>query len=331
MDPLTHTATGLFLSRAGLKRWTPLATPILLLAANAPDADIVTALGGPLSYLHFHRHLTHSLLAMPVMAILPVVLVRLIARKPVRWLGAWLACLIAVASHLLLDLTNSYGVRLLLPFSARWFHWDLTNVIDLWIWGFLLIAVAGPFIGRLVGSEISSGSVRQRHHGRGFAVTALAFLLLYNCTRAVLHTRALAVLESRDYDSPALRYAAMPSVANPLLWTGLVETAEFYAVAPVNLTRDFDPARAAIYHKPEPDPALAAARATPTFELYLQWSQFPFWRISPIAEPENARLVEVIDMRFGTPAAPAFVATALIGPRLQVFESSFQFGTVRLR
>jgi len=35
MDPLTHTATGLFLSRIGLKRWTPLATPILLLAANA--------------------------------------------------------------------------------------------------------------------------------------------------------------------------------------------------------------------------------------------------------------------------------------------------------
>src|ERR1043165_1620564 len=40
MDPLTHTATGLFLSRAGLNRWTPLATPILLLAANAPDIDI---------------------------------------------------------------------------------------------------------------------------------------------------------------------------------------------------------------------------------------------------------------------------------------------------
>src|SRR5271157_6305162 len=60
MDPLTHTATGLFLSRIGLKRWTPLATPILLLAANAPDIDIVTASGGSLSYLHYHRHLTHS-------------------------------------------------------------------------------------------------------------------------------------------------------------------------------------------------------------------------------------------------------------------------------
>src|SRR5947208_9141120 len=126
MDPLTHTLTGLFLSRAGLKRWTPLATPILLLAANAPDADIATAAGGSLNYLHFHRHLTHSLIAMPLMALLPVVLVRLFGRKPVRWLGAWAVAMLAVASHLLLDLTNTYGVRLLLPFSTRWLRLDIT-------------------------------------------------------------------------------------------------------------------------------------------------------------------------------------------------------------
>src|SRR5580698_9817472 len=102
MDPLTHTATGIFLSRIGLKRWTPLATPILLLAANALDIDIVTASGGSLRYLHYYRHQTHSLVAMPVMALLPVLLVRLVARKPVHWMGAFFAALIAVASHLLL-------------------------------------------------------------------------------------------------------------------------------------------------------------------------------------------------------------------------------------
>src|ERR1035438_789659 len=120
MDPLTHTATGLFLSRVGLKRWTPLATPILLLAANAPDIDVVTSAGGSLSYLHYHRLLTHSLVAMPVMALLTVALVRVVSRKKIHWTGAFFAALIAVATHLLLDLTNTYGIRLLLPFSARW-------------------------------------------------------------------------------------------------------------------------------------------------------------------------------------------------------------------
>ena len=74
MDNLTHTATGLFLARAGLKRWSPGGTAIVILAANAPDIDIVTAIRGSLNYLHYHRHLTHSLLLMPVMAILPVIL-----------------------------------------------------------------------------------------------------------------------------------------------------------------------------------------------------------------------------------------------------------------
>src|SRR5580698_9675539 len=98
MDPLTHTATGLFLSRIGLKRWTPLATPILLLAANAPDIDHVSMAGGPLAYLHYHRHLTHSLVAAPVMALGSVVFVWLCWRKkPIHWLGAFLAALIAVA------------------------------------------------------------------------------------------------------------------------------------------------------------------------------------------------------------------------------------------
>src|SRR5215831_12347903 len=198
MDPLTHTATGLFLSRAGLKRWTPLAAPILMLAANAPDIDIVSAAGGSLSYLHFHRHLTHSLAAMPVMAILPVLAVRAIARKPVAWLGAFAASMIAVGSHLLLDLTNIYGIRLLLPFSPRWMSLDLTSVVDLWIWAVIILGLAGPFVARLVGSEIASNAGRaQPHHGRGLAWLALVFIMLYTGGRAVLHGRATAVLESR--------------------------------------------------------------------------------------------------------------------------------------
>ena len=65
MDNLTHTAIGLFLSRAGLGRWSPSATPIVLLAANAPDIDVLSAVGGSLNYLHYHRQITHSLVAMP--------------------------------------------------------------------------------------------------------------------------------------------------------------------------------------------------------------------------------------------------------------------------
>lgn len=332
MDPLTHTATGLFLSRVGLGRWTPRALPILLLAANAPDIDFLSAAGGSLSYLHYHRHLTHSLLAMPLMALLPVLVVRLASRKPVHWLGAFFAALIGVASHLLLDFTNSYGIRLWLPFSGDWQRLDITGVIDIWIWGALLLAIAGPFVARLVGSEVSSRTVREEHHGRGFAIFALAFLLLYNCGRGVLHARAVAALDSRLYGgSIPWSVAALPSPANPWRWRGLVETSDFYDVEDVDLAGEFDPTRGVIFHKPDPNPALEAARQTATIREFLRFSRFPLWRIIPVSEPENGQRVEVLDMRFGTPRAPGFLAGAVLDSKLHPVKTFFTFGTVRPR
>jgi inner membrane protein len=327
MDPLTHTATGLFLSRIGLKRWTPLATPILLVAANAPDFDIVTLAGGQLNYLRFHRHLTHSLAAAPVVALLAVVLVKAVARKQVNWIGAWAAALVAVATHLALDLTNAYGVRLLLPFSGRWLRLDLTSRIDLWIWAVLLLALAAPFLARLVGSEITSGAAKPRSYGRGWAVFGLAFLLIYNYGRSVLHTRAVAVLESRIYRGRApSATAAMPDAANPWKWHGIVETGDFYAFEDLDLLRgDFDPTQASVLHKPETDPALDAAARTATFRTFLEWAQYPLWRVWPVSEPENARLVELYDARMG----PGIVAWAVVADNGRVVETHFSYGRGR--
>ena len=332
MDNLTHTAIGLFLSRAGLGRWSPSATPIVLLAANAPDIDVLSAVGGSLNYLHYHRHVTHSLVAMPVIALLPVLVVRLAARKPIHWWGAFFAALIAVGSHLLLDWTNIYGVRLLLPFSSNWQRLDIANVIDLWIWAVLLLGILGPFLGRLVGSEISSGTAVVRHHGRGFAWFALLFVLLYNCGRGVLHARAVAVLGSRMYqDLPPLRVAAMPDPANPLRWRGLVETSGAFAVEDLNLAGAFAPVRDVLFQKPEANPAMDAASRTAIFQEFLAFSQYPLWRVYPVASPENGKKVEVLDMRFGTPIAPGFMVSAVLDSRLRVVETSFRFGRLRPR
>src|ERR1017187_10128252 len=113
MDNLTHTAIGLFLARAGARRWTPRATAILLVASNAPDIDVVSGAAGPLAYLHYHRHLTHALVALPVLALLSVVAVRVAGRKPLYWPGALTAVLPVFCVSFLLDWTNIYGERLL--------------------------------------------------------------------------------------------------------------------------------------------------------------------------------------------------------------------------
>jgi inner membrane protein len=237
-----------------------------------------------------------------------------------------------VASHLLLDWTNVYGIRPALPFSGKWFRGDLTGVVDPWILGLCLLGVAGPFLSRLVGSEIASGTPSNGRHGLGFAVFALLAVFLYDGGRAALHARAVAQLETRLYrESVPLRVAALPSPVNPFLWRGLVETGEFYALADVSLAEEFDPARATVLHKPDPEPALQAARRAPLIQEFLRFAQFPLFRVTPADQPENARLVEVFDLRFGTPQEPGFRASALVDSGLRVARTSFQFGKVRLR
>lgn len=323
MDPLTHSATGLFLSRAGLGRFSPYAAWILVLAANAPDIDIVMLAGGQLNYLNYHRHLTHSLIGWPLIALLPLLVVRPFVRKPFRWLPAYTLSLLAVASHLLLDYTNAYGIRFLLPFSGRWFHLDTTAVVDLWIWAVFLAAFAGPVLVRLVNAEIGA---RGKTPGRGFATAALLFVLFYDATRGILHARAVATLESRVYSGASpQRVAAFPGPVNPLGWHGLVEMPDSYSLLDISLTEEFDPSRAVIFYKPAPAPALQAANNAPVFRDFFRFALFPFERTAPLAEPEGATRVEAMDLRFGTPAHPGFLATAEVTNRMQVIRSWFAF------
>ncbi len=318
MDNLTHSLTGLFLSRAGLNRFDPHATAILLISANIPDSDIVSLAGGSVSYLHWHRNLTHSLVCAPLLALATVLLVRLI-RGPSSWFPAFLIALAGVASHLLLDLTNIYGVRLLLPFSAEWLHWDLTPVVDFWLWGMFLICIAGPFLSKLVGSEIGA-SAKASGSTRGFAVLALISLIGYNASRAVTHARAVGILESRVYnDAAPLRVAAFAASQNPLRWKGLVETDRAYQIFWLDILRPFDPALGDVVMKSEPSSDTEVATKTKVFGVLREFAVYPLYRLIPDADGNGDTRVELSDMRF------PFTSIALVDRTRKVRQSWFQF------
>lgn len=326
MDNLTHTLTGLMLSRAGLGKFAPHGTAILLLAANAPDIDVISALSGSVAYLEHHRGWTHSLAAIPLMALLPVLVVRLFARRRFAWKRAFLVSVVGAASHPMLDWTNVYGVRLLLPFSDAWVRADFFHVVELWIWAALLVGVAAPALARLVSMEIGA----KPGSGRGTAIAVLGFLLVFGAGKYLLHQRAVAVLDARLYENEVpLRVVAIPSPVNPFRWVGLVEGRTFYKVNPdLHLRRPFDPTAGRTFYKPEPGPEVERARETETFRAFLSFSQFPLWRVTPVAEPEGGRMVEAMDLRFGAPPQPRFVATAILDDSLHIQEASFRFGGV---
>src|ERR1043165_4365574 len=143
MDNLTHSLVGLAAAKAGLERLSPMATTVCVLAANAPDADILTTLGGRWFYLHNHRGITHSILGTLALALLipalfylgDLVLARIRKRQArVKFGGLLISSLILSASHPLMDWTNNYGVGPLLPWNGKWFYGDLVFIVDPWIW-----------------------------------------------------------------------------------------------------------------------------------------------------------------------------------------------------
>ena len=148
MDNLTHSLAGAILGQMGLKTKTGLAMPTLIIAANLPDIDAVAVLLGGHQHLALRRGLTHGPIAM---VLLPVLLwAAMLAwdkwrpsekRLPVH--KGWLLALayIGTISHPALDWLNSYGVRLLEPFSSKWFYGDSIFIIDIWIWVALIAGV----------------------------------------------------------------------------------------------------------------------------------------------------------------------------------------------
>jgi inner membrane protein len=144
MDNLTHSLVGLTISKAGWEKDTPATQIVCILAANAPDLDLVSGIfGDRWTLLHYHRGITHSILGTVLLSlIIPSFfwLADLILSswrrhaKPIRFRALLLGSLIAGATHPLMDWTNNYGVRPLLPWSGKWYYADLVFIVDPFIW-----------------------------------------------------------------------------------------------------------------------------------------------------------------------------------------------------
>ena len=315
MDNLTHSLVGLMLARAGLEKTTVRGTAMMVLAANAPDADAFVWFTGTMRYIEYHRTYTHTLTFLPLVALLPMLLVR----AKFSW-RSYLAAIIGVLSHLLLDWTNAYGIPLALPFSYHRFRLDINNIVDVWILAILLIAVVATALTRLVSSEI--GERKSTAPRRAWAWAALAAVLAFEGLRVVTHARAIAVMSARLYEgAPPQRVTALPNGVTPFTWRGVIEGPGFVVIAPVDLLAEYDPRAGRLYRAPAPVPGMDAALRTHPFQVFSRWSQVPFWRVTPVGD--DVRL-DLIDLRFGTPESPGFAGVSALVDRMgKVLRSGF--------
>ena len=279
MDPLTHALAAFSLQRAAFPRISRAATIAVVLAGMVADADLLSSYFGPSAYLAFDRTYFHSLPATLVFALLATLPFFFKPNSPESSIPPatiFAAALATALLHLALDACQTSGIQLLWPFSPSRFALDWLPSLDLWLLAILLAGILLPLLSSLVTEEI--GARRKGPRGRLGASFALIALILYLAARLGLHGDAIAALESRTYRGELPhRVAAFAESSSPFRWHGIVETerALHDLEVPVGPGADFDPSSASTTYKPEPSPALDAARNSPVARRFLQVARFP--------------------------------------------------------
>ena len=338
MEPVTHFLTGACMSRAGLNRKSALATLTLVLAAEAADLDVIWGLKGPITNLQHHRGITHSFVGAPFIAALTLGFVWLLfqwrgpagkprilrSKLPVRWGYLYWLALIATLSHILLDYTTAYGIRMFAPFDWRWYSWDIVFIIEPVILVALIAGLVLPALFGLINQEIGARSKGPR--GQAGAIFALVCLVLVWGYRDYQHRRALNAMGALLYQGAVpIKYAAYPYWINPFRWLGVVETEAFFQTLPVDsMTPEVDrQGQARTFFKPEETPVTQAAKSSYLGRVYLDWAVFPITQTEHLQGDFKGYLVRFQDLRFAYREMgdrSALGAWVLLGPDLRVQE-----------
>jgi membrane-bound metal-dependent hydrolase YbcI (DUF457 family) len=155
MDTITHGIAGALIGKAMFRGddMFPL-RPInrgriitwsLMLGAVFPDSDVFREMfsSNELLILTWHRSITHSLICLPIFALLLAALTRWFTRWR-NWDAPSFASLagiyaIGILSHILLDLMTSFGTMMWSPLKWSRPAWDLIFIIDFTLTAILLV------------------------------------------------------------------------------------------------------------------------------------------------------------------------------------------------
>ena len=226
MDPLSQATLGAAAAQSLIKK-SDLARIALIgaLAGMAPDLDVlIQSSTDPRLQLEYHRQFTHSLIFIPVGALLCAIAFWPFMRRHMSFKAIWLTALAGYATHALLDACTTYGTLLLWPFSDARIAWNTISVID------------PVFTLPLLGFVIAAGVKKSQFIGR----LGMAWVALYLSIGVIQEERAIAAGEALAADrghAPAV-VSAKPSFGNLLLWKTVYEYDDHFWVDAVRAGGD---------------------------------------------------------------------------------------------
>jgi inner membrane protein len=201
-----------------------------------------------------------------------------------------------------MDLMNSYGVRLLMPFSDRWFYGDALYIVD----PFLYVTLGlGWWI---------AGRRQKRALPNPFKPARVALLVAAIYVLSMLGSNVLARREVRSGLARAGRSAdsnfmVTPVFANPFRREVVIDMGDRYEKGFLwfDPLPHFRPAGYGV-EKGLTDPAVQAALQLPRAQAFLRWSRYPFVQVNPSAPLDG---VWINDYRYASAGPYGWAAQKL--------------------
>lgn len=216
MDPISHAIVGL--AAFSLFNTPAIGNPACIgaiVGAIAPDFDIVARIKGDYVYLKHHRVESHSVPGAIGLSIITTLILSFVYRQ---WnlYEIFLWTLIGTASHILMDLFNSYGVALLYPLNRKKYSLNLLMIYDPLV---ILMSIYIIFFSKKSVEELGL-----------LAFLALIYLILKHIDKSRLKDR-LSRHFQQEYDIQEI--SVMPSTLNPLKWDYIINTSCSFIVGEI--------------------------------------------------------------------------------------------------
>jgi hypothetical protein len=337
VDIVTHGLASFAIARGFFPRAGKLAMASAVLAGTIADIDWLSNYFGPWGFLTWRGTYIHSILAaILISAAIPAIPLSAIFRRGLRtnvlvpkdktisndtrakqrsilgtiFVAPFLLQLCAALLHIGMDACQSDGVALFLPLSSKRFAADWLPSIDPWILTILIAGIALPELFHLVSSEI--GAKAKKPRGQTGGILSLALVFVYGGVRATLHSNVITLMQSQAFHGETPRRAsAFPEPLSPLTWHGVVETESALNEIDVETTStsNFDPDASLRLFKPEPSPALEAARNTVVARRFLAAAQIPK---ASMEKTESGYIVVLRDLRYAAAGETQHEIAALI-------------------
>ena len=310
MDTLTHALTGVLAATALRRPTHPKRDHAWLIAVAVagafPDIDYLLILYDPMGFLNLHRGPTHSLVLLPLWALLLSLPLKQLLTLP--WRTCITACALGLFVHILGDWVTLYGTKLFYPLDNHAYALGISFDINPWI---AIITIIGCVIAVIRRSRI------------GAAITlALITVLLAGQAALAREALAIAVMQARadGLDADAVR--VLPQPLSPFHWGLLLTEQDSYRLAyldllaeqPVDSQSDFLLAKMAAAYRPH-DALSWTSYATPTktelsaeawlhpwLAAFRQFTQVPV--LLRIDQEPNSTCAWFTDLRHALPAMP---------------------------